>query len=112
MANQIKTNNIKINGSGLNNKNNNDAEIVATTSTEQLINRLVTKLALNSNINPASREAFINSNIQYLFRLFSSQTYTPVYDYFEIGQKLKKKCKLKLNRCFFLYYSFFSCFGF
>jgi hypothetical protein len=107
-AYQIKTNNntIKINGSGLNN-NNNDAEIVATTSTEQLINRLVTKIALNSNINPASRDTFINSYIQYLVRLFSSQTYTPVYDYFEIGQKLKKKCKLKLNTNILLNYFFF-----
>ena len=94
MASQLKNNSMKINGTGSNNNNNNnnEAEHLTTTSTEQLINRLVSKIAFNSNINILNRDAFINSNIQYLFRLFSSQTYTPVDDYFEIGLKIKKKC--------------------
>lgn len=62
-------------------------------TTEQLILRLCTKLATNSNVNPSKRDQFITSANRYLIKLFSSNTYTPVYDYLEISQKIKKKCK-------------------
>ena len=97
--------NIRMNG--LSNKMNsvnanlnnlkNEVDGDSTTSTEQLVNRLVTKIALNSNIIVTKRDDFINSNIQYLTKLLCSQTYAPIYDYFEIGQKIKKKCNFKLK---------------
>ena len=87
MSSISRNNTVTLNG------NNQADSIIPTINIEQLINRLVSKLTSNSNVSTAKIDEFINSNIQYLIKLFSSSTFIPIYDNLEISQKIKKKRK-------------------
>jgi hypothetical protein len=94
MSNYLRNSSVNLNGS---NDNLSATSSTSTTSTEQLIYRLCSKLTSNSNIKLGKRDEFINSKYQFVIKLFCSQTFTPVYDYLELTQKIKKKCKCFSN---------------
>jgi len=61
---------------------------------EELILHLCQKIASANNLNESTRDEFINRSYSTMIKLFCSITYRPVYDSFEISQKIKKKRKL------------------
>jgi hypothetical protein len=70
-----------------------NAEDYAPNSNEQLIHRLCSKLTNESNVSVTNRESFINSSFTYVIKLLGSNSFTPLADQFEVGQRIKKKCK-------------------
>ena len=64
---------------------------------EELILHLCHKIASVNNLSEKARDEFINRSYSTMIKLFCSITYRPVYDSFEISQKIKNKRKRKLN---------------
>jgi hypothetical protein len=60
---------------------------------EQLIYRLCQKIAVMNNLNEKTRDEFVNPKYGYLIKLFCSDAYSPVYDAFEVSEKIRKKRK-------------------
>jgi len=63
----------------------------SSNNVEQLILRLCSKIASINNLNERSKEDFLNSSYAYVVKLFCSDAYSPVYETFEVSQKIKKK---------------------
>ena len=57
---------------------------------EELILYLCQKIAANNNLNEKIRDEFTNNSYAYMVKLFCSAT-SPIYDTFEVSQKIKKK---------------------
>lgn len=62
---------------------------------EELILYLCQKIASVNNLNEKVREEFTNSSYAYMVKLFCSDSFTPIYDAFEVSQKIKKKLAIK-----------------
>jgi hypothetical protein len=58
---------------------------------EQLIYRLCLKIAAANNLTDRTRDEFVSTKYTYLIKLFCSDAYSPVYDAFEISEKIRKK---------------------
>jgi hypothetical protein len=76
------------------NMNDKSSGLNNLTGIEQLIYRLCLKIASANNlINDKARDDFINVYYPYIIKLFCSDAYTPLYDMFEVSEKIKKKRK-------------------
>jgi hypothetical protein len=62
---------------------------------EELILYLCQKIASINSLNEKVREEFTNNSYAYMVKLFCSDSFTPIYDSFEVSQKIKKKLALK-----------------
>lgn len=87
-----------LNQSGANNGGNGSQQwsqsLGSMNNIEKLVYRLCSKVASINNLNnEKSRDDFLNKSYAYMVKLFCSDAYTPVYDTFEVSQKIKKKRK-------------------
>lgn len=88
--------------SNANTANNSFSLSTSNKSTnEQLIHRLVAKISSLNNLNDKAKDEFVKRNYAYAIRLFSSDSFAPIYDSFEVSEKIKKKCK-KITFCCWL----------
>ena len=70
---------------------NQKSDSQASNHIEHLIQRLCSKIASTNNLNERSKEEFLNSSYAYVVKIFCSDAYSPVYETFEVSQKIKKK---------------------
>lgn len=57
---------------------------------EQLVHRLVLKIASVNNLNDKLKEEFVNKKYAYIVKLFCSDAFAGVFDAFEVSEKIKK----------------------
>jgi hypothetical protein len=68
---------------------------ISSNNINDLVLNLCSKIASTNNLNDQIKEDFVKNNYSYIVKLFGSDSYCPVYDAFEVSQKIKKK------RCYF-----------
>ena len=71
--------------------NNGSMTLGAMNNIEKLVYRLCSKVATINNLSERARDDFLDKCYAYVVKLFCSDAYTPVYDTFEVSQKIKKK---------------------
>lgn len=62
---------------------------------EELVLYLCQKIASNNNLNEKLKDEFTNNSYAYMVKLFCSDSFTPIYDTFEVSQKIKKKLTIR-----------------